>query len=83
MNRIRNYDEYTNSTHEGTNNAIKHRAGAVKPNLKLKNSVAKISFFADVDGHRRQSKFAYEYITKSSRSIDDSSEWLTNSGENI
>ena len=82
-NRIRHYDEYTNSTHEGTNNALKHRAGAVQPNLKLKNAVAKISFFANVDGNRRKSHVAYEYRTKSTCSNQNISDWLTIPCDNI
>jgi len=50
-NLIRHCDEYINSTHEGRDDARKHRAGAVESNSKLKNAVAKKSFFADVDGH--------------------------------
>ena len=78
-NRIRHYDEYTNSIHEGTNNALKHRSGAVQPSLTLKKSVAKISFFADIDNHRRKNRVAYEYLTNSTDWISETASWLTES----
>ena len=48
---IRHYEEYTNSTHEGTNNSF--RAGAVKPQMSLFECTRKIILFADVDNLRR------------------------------
>jgi len=76
-NRIRHYAEYTNSIHEGTNYSIKHRAGAVQSSLTLKKAVAKISFFSNVDNHRRKTRVAYEYMTKSTDWISDTASWLT------
>ena len=50
---IRHYEDYTNSTHEGTNNSLKHRAGAVKPQISLFECTRTITLFADVDNLRR------------------------------
>ena len=81
--KVRHYDEYTNSIHEGTNNALKHRPGAVVPRLSLKNAVSKISFFADVDINRTKSRAAYEYLTESPHMRVSATSWLTITAEKM
>ena len=80
---VRHYAEYTNSIHEGTNNSLKHRDGAVLPSLNLQTSVKKLSFFADVDNERRKCKATYEYLTESSNTNIAISKWLTITADNI
>lgn len=63
--KVRHYDEYSNSIHEGTSNALKHRPGDVRPRLSLKNAVSKISYFADIDDSRKKSRVAYDFLTQS------------------
>ena len=67
----------------GTNNALKHRPGAVRPRLSLENAVSKISYFTDVDDSRTKSRVAYEFSTHSPHMQLPATSWLTTTAEKI
>ena len=62
-NKLRNFEAYSNSCHEGTNNAIKHMIGGVNGRNLLDVSCKKLSFVAELKYEEARARYEKENIS--------------------
>ena len=61
--KLRNFDAYSNSCHEGTNNSIKHTVGGTKGSNLLDVSSKKLTFMAEMKYTQSRIKFEQQNIS--------------------